>query len=239
MTQRKLIGVLTPSSNTALEPLTSAMVSQVSGASAHFARFPVIEISLRDASLRQFDDSKILDAARLLADARVDVICWSGTSAGWLGFDTDERLCARITEATGIPATTSVLALNEILALRGARTLGLVTPYVADVQQRIVANYAKLGIECVAERHLDLHVNFAFAEVTPATLRDLVREVAQARPDAITTFCTNLRAAQLAHELEAETGVPLYDTVSTVVWKALEIAGADTSALRDWGRLFS
>ena len=47
------------------------------------------------------------------------------------------------------------------------------------------------------------------------------------------------RDAQLAHELEAETGVPLYDTVSTVVWKALEIAGADTSALRDWGRLFS
>ena len=66
-----------------------------------------------------------------------------------------------------------------------------------------------------------------------------MREVAQARPDAITTFCTNPSAAQLAHELEAETGVPLYDTVSTVVWKALEIAGADTSALRDWGRLFS
>ena len=239
MTQRKLIGVLTPSSNTALEPLTSAMLAEVPGASAHFARFPVTEISLRDSALRQFDDSKILDAARLLADARVDVICWSGTSAGWLGFDTDERLCARISDATGIAATTSVLALNEILALRGARTLGLVTPYVADVQQRIVANYARLGIECVAERHLDLQVNFAFSEVTPETLKQLVRDVARDRPDAISTFCTNLRAAQLVGALEAETGVPVYDTVSMVVWKALKLAGADTTTLRGWGRLFS
>jgi maleate isomerase len=238
-TPRKLIGVLTPSSNTALEPLTSAMLAEVPGASAHFARFPVTEISLRDSALRQFDDSKILDAARLLADARVEVICWSGTSAGWLGFDTDERLCARISDATGIAATTSVLALNKILARRGARTLGLVTPYVADVQQRIVANYARLGIECVAERHLDLQVNFAFSEVTPETLRQLVRDVARDRPDAITTFCTNLRAAQLVPTLEVETGVPVYDTVSTVVWKALKLAGADTTALRGWGRLFS
>ena len=116
MIRRKRLGVLTPSSNTALEPLTSAMVSSLPGVSAHFSRFTVTEISLRDQSLNQFDDSKILEAARLLADAQVDVICWSGTSASWLGFERDRQLCARITEATGIPATTSVLALNDILA---------------------------------------------------------------------------------------------------------------------------
>jgi len=238
MNPRYRLGVLTPSSNTALEPLTSAMLADLPGATAHFARFPVTEISLRDASLRQFDDSKILDAARLLADAKVDVICWSGTSAGWLGFDTDERLCARIGEATGIPATTSVLALNEALSIFGARTLGLVTPYVAEVQQRIVANYEAIGVRCSAERHLGRQVNFSFAEVEPAELQALVREVAAERPEAITTFCTNLRAAQLVHGLEAETGIPVFDTVSTVVWKALRIAGAETIALRRWGRLF-
>ena len=43
----------------------------------------------------------------------------------------------------------------------------------------------------------DLSVNFAFSEVEPDTLRGLVREVAAQRPEAITTLCTNLRAAQL------------------------------------------
>lgn len=239
MARRKLIGVLTPSSNTALEPLTSAMVSGLPGVSAHFARFTVTEISLREASLSQFDDSKILEAARLLADARVDVICWSGTSSSWLGFERDRQLCARITEATGIPATTSVLALNEALAERGVRRLGLVSPYVDDVQQRIVANYAGIGIDCKAERHLGISVNFAFSEVEPETLGGLLREVAEQRPDAMTTLCTNLRAAQLVDSLERELGIPIYDSVSTVVWKALKTLGIDPRELKGWGRLFS
>lgn len=236
--KRKLIGVLTPSSNTALEPLTSAMLNSLPGVSAHFSRFTVTEISMRDQSLKQFDDSKILEAARLLADAHVDVICWSGTSASWLGFEKDQALCARITEATGIAATTSVLAFNELLALQGARTLGLVSPYVEDVQQRIVANYARSGITCVAERHLDLSVNFSFSEVEPETLRRMLREVARAQPDAMTIMCTNLHGAQLVQEMERELGIPIYDSVATVVWKALKTVGVDPSELTRWGRLF-
>ena len=238
MTKRIRLGVLTPSSNTSLEPLTSAIVAGVPGVSAHFSRFTVTEISLKDQALGQFDDSKILEAAKLLADAHVDSIGWSGTSSGWLGFERDVQLCRRITEVTGIPATTSVLALNEILAMTGTKKLGLATPYVPDVQARIIANYATQGIDIPAEQHLGISVNFDFAEVTEDTLRGMIRQVAQARPEAITTFCTNLRAAQLAEELEAETGIPLYDTVSTVVWKQLRMAGIDTRSIKGWGRLF-
>jgi maleate isomerase len=233
------LGVLTPSSNTALEPLTAALAAAVPGCSAHFSRFKVTEIALDAQALGQFDDSKILAAADLLADAKVDVIGWSGTSSGWLGFDADRRLCARITERTGIPATTAVLALNELLALRGITRLALVTPYTADVQQRIVANYRSIGIEIVAERHLGIRVNHDFALVEPETLCGLMREVvAEARPQAITTFCTNLRAAPLAESLETELDVPLLDTVSTTVWGQLRAVGADTAAVRGWGRLF-
>lgn len=238
MPQTLRLGVLTPSSNTALEPLTAALAAGVPGCSAHFSRFKVTEIALSNQALGQFDDSKILAAAELLADARVDVIGWSGTSSGWLGFDADRRLVDRITERTGIPATTAVLALNELLALRGVKRLALVTPYTADVQQRIVDNYRSLGIEVVAERHLGITVNHDFALVEPQRLMALMREVAAARPQAITTFCTNLRAAPLAEAVEAELDIPLLDTVSTTVWGQLRAAGADPAPLRGWGRLF-
>jgi maleate isomerase len=215
----------------------------VPGCSAHFSRFTVTEISLSNSALGQFDDSKILAAAELLADAKVDVITWSGTAAGWLGFDSDRRLCERIHERTGIRATTAVLALNELLVIGGVRRLALVTPYTADVQQRIVDNYAAEGITVVAERHLGICVNHDFALVEPATLQGLMREVAagvpEARPQAITTFCTNLRAAPLADAVEAELGIPLLDTVSTTVWGALRAAGADPARIEGWGRLFS
>lgn len=243
MTRAIRIGVLTPSSNTALEPLTSALVAAVPGCSAHFSRFTVTEIALSERALGQFDDSKILAAAELLADARVDVIAWSGTAAGWLGFDADRRLCERIQARTGIVATTAVLSLNELLHIGGVRRLALVTPYTADVQQRIVDNYAREGIAVVAERHLDICVNHDFALVEPATLLDLMAQVAQQgpddhRPQAITTFCTNLRAAPLADRVEAAWGIPLLDTVSTTVWGALRAVGADPDQVQGWGRLF-
>jgi maleate isomerase len=237
--QRTLLGMLTPSSNTVLEPVTGAMLREVPEASAHFGRFAVTRIALSDSALAQFDTPGVLDAARLLAHARCGVIAWSGTSSSWLGFEADRRLCSAIEAATGAKACTSVLALNDALERTGARRIGLVTPYLDDVQARIVENYRRAGIEVIAERHLGLEDNFSFSDVGPGELRALVRDVARARPDAIAILCTNLRGAPLVPELEAELGLPIYDSVATAVWHSLRLAGIDTRRLASWGRLFS
>jgi maleate isomerase len=233
------LGMLTPSSNTTLEPVTTAMLAGLPGISVHFSRFRVTEIALTDDALGQFDDRPILAAAELLAHAKVDVIAWNGTSSGWLGFDADERLCERIEAATGIRASTSMLALNEILAATGVKRLGLVTPYIDAVQQRIVANYATLRISCDVERHLGIQDNFAFSEVSADTLAGLIRAVAAEKPDAIGVICTNLRAAPLVAGLERELGIPIYDTIATVAWKSLKLAGVDPAQVVGWGRVFS
>ncbi|WBY01213.1 aspartate/glutamate racemase family protein [Ramlibacter tataouinensis] len=231
-------GILTPSSNTTLEPITGEIVRLLPDATAHFSRFRVTEIGLGAGALGQFDEGPILAAAELLAHAKVDVIGWSGTSAGWLGFERDRQLCERIRSHTGIPATTAVLALNELLQIRGARTLALVTPYTQDVQVRIVENYRALGITVVAERHLDIRDNHSFAGVEPQRLRELIDEVAAQRPEAITTFCTNLRAAPLAARVEADTRIPLLDTVSTTVWGMARLARRSPAGITGWGELF-
>ncbi|MFT3779071.1 MAG: aspartate/glutamate racemase family protein [Ottowia sp.] len=237
--KRVLIGVLTPSSNTALEPLTSAMLSGLHEVSAHFSRFRVTQIALHAQALGQFQVEPILEAARLLADARVDVIAWSGTSSGWLGFEADQALCEAVRKTTGVPCCTSVLALNELMQRRGVRRFGLVTPYLDEVQAAIVSQYARHGLDCVAEQHLGLQENFGFSEVPLDRLTGMVRTVAQARPSCITTFCTNLRAAHLVPAWEAELGIPVYDTVSTAVWKALRMCGVDTRRVQGWGSLFN
>ena len=237
--RRTLLGVLTPSSNTVLEPLTTAMLAGLDDVTAHFSRFRVREISLGEAAMGQFELEPILSAADLLVDAKVSSIVWSGTAAGWRGFATDEALCRTITERTGIPTGTSVLALNEILRRTGVHRFGLVTPYLDEIQAPIIANYAAAGFECVAERHLDDRGNFSFSEYSEALIVRLVREVATARPDAITVFCTNFRGARLAESLEHEIGIPLYDTVATGVWAGLRLAGADPRRVTGWGSLFN
>ena len=183
--RRVRLGMMTPSSNTVLEPVTAAMLAGLPEVSAHFGRFRVTEIALSGPALAQFDDTEILRAAELLADARVDVIAWNGTSAGWLGFEADHRLCCRIIEATGIKATTSMLALNGALARMGARRLGFVTPYLGEVQARIVANYRAIGFECAAERHAGQRDNVSFSEIAGGQIAAMVRDVASAKPDAV------------------------------------------------------
>ena len=115
------LGMLTPSSNTTLEPVTAAMLAGLPHVPAHLSRFRVAEIALTPGALAQFDDCAILQAAELLAHAKVDTIAWNGTSSGWLGFDADRRLCERIRSATGIQACTSMLALNGVLEARRHR----------------------------------------------------------------------------------------------------------------------
>ncbi|OYX85290.1 MAG: Asp/Glu/hydantoin racemase, partial [Azorhizobium sp. 35-67-5] len=206
--------------------------------SVHFSRFKVTEIALSKNALAQFDDSEILRAAELLAHAKVNTIGWNGTSSGWLGFDSDLHLCERIKAATGIPATTSMLALNEIPAKAGVSRLGFVTPYLDDVQARIVANYVRIGVACQGERYLRLQDNFSFSEVTAAQLEAMTEEVAKEKPQAIAIICTNLRAAPLVEKLERLTGLPIYDTIATVLWKSLVLANVDPKRIRGWGSLF-
>jgi maleate isomerase len=67
----------------------------------------------------------------------------------------------------------------------------------------------------------------------------MTRAVAAENPQAIMIVCTNLRAAPLVEQLEQETGIPIYDSLSAVVWRALRLAGVDTAPIKGWGRLFA
>jgi maleate isomerase len=239
MKSRIFLGMLTPSSNTTLEPICTQMVAGLPEVTSHFGRFRVTEISLSQQALGQFDVSQQLAAADLLADAKCDVICWNGTSAGWMGFEQDYELCKAITKRTGIPACSSVLALAEVFKITGAKRFGMVSPYIDEIQTRINANFLKEGFDCVADQHAGIKVNFDFSEIDTATISRMARTVAQAKPQAITVFCTNMKGAPLAEPLEQELGIPIYDTVSLAVWASLRVCGVDTTRVKGWGRLFS
>ena len=234
------IGMLTPSSNTVLEPVTSNILGGFDGdASAHFGRFRVTEISLSERSQSQFDIAPILQAAELLADANVDVIAWNGTSSAWLGLDKDVALARAIETATGIATTTTMIAYERLFEAASVARIGLVTPYLGEIQDRIIANYAARGIEVVAERHLEDRGNFSFCSYGEAEIAALVREVAKAKPQMIAIVCTNFRGAGIAASIERECGIPVVDSVSITAWATARLAGLDTARITGWGQLFS
>lgn len=217
------LGMLVPSSNIVLEPATARLLPADGSVTCHVSRLRVLAIAPDAASDSQFDPARVLAAAALLADARADLILWNGTSSSWLGFEQDRRLVDAIAQATGIPATTAVIALNRRLASLGARRVAWVTPYVADVEAGIVRNYAAIGLDTVAAERLDLTDNFAFGEVPPARVAAMIRSVARQRPDAIVVMCTNLAGAAVADPLSAELGIPVLDSVVEAVRHSLEL----------------
>ena len=234
----KRLGMLTPSSNTVLEPYTAAMLADLPGVSAHFGRFRVTQISMDADAQAQFTLEPMLAAAELLADAKVDAICWNGTSAGWLGFEQDEALCAAITERTGVAACSAVLGINALFERRGVKSFGLVSPYTDEIQDRIIANYAAHGWQCTGDRRLHITENFAFATVPEEEIARLCREVAVAKPDAIVIYCTNMAGARIAAAIEQETGVPVLDSTAAALWSSLRTAGANPASITGWSSLF-
>jgi maleate isomerase len=231
------IGTITPSSNTVVEFVTQAIAADLAGVGAHFARVPFAgdKIHLSD----RHDTEAMLLAARLLADARMDAICWNGSKAAGIDFEIDRTLCRAIAERTETQATTSVLALESVLRRKGVRRIALATPFVGGYQEKLISVLAREGFETIAESHLDIADNYAIGLVAPAAIADQVRRLGRERPDAVLIVCTNYCGAPIVAEMERELGLPVFDSVSVGVWGALRLAGVDTAAAAArWGTLF-
>jgi maleate isomerase len=186
-----------------------------------------------------YDLEGMMAAARLLAHAAPDVLVWNGSKGGSVDFGLDHDFVAMVKAETGIACTTSTLALDEVLKKTGVTRFALVSPYDAGYQDKIINTFAREGYACVASAFSDLRDNLSFARVAAADIATMLRTVAAAKPQAIVTFCTNFPAGVVVAEMEAELGIPIYDSTVLPVWKGLRLAGIDTSRSRAWGRLFS
>lgn len=234
--QRFFLGTITPSGNTVVERVTLAVLTDFPEVSPHFSRTPVH--GERDPFPASYDFESMLAAARLLAHAKPNVIVWNGSKGGSIDFALDRELCRRITAETEAPSTTSTLALDEVFKATGVRQYALVSPYDAAYQHKTIGCFERAGYRCAAEAHSGLKDNLSFASVPADAIAAMLRDVARAKPEAIVTFCTNFLAAPVVPALEAELGIPIYDSTVLPVWKALKLCGLDARRGWRWGRLF-
>jgi maleate isomerase len=235
--QTRTIGMITPSANIVVERVSAAVLASFPEVSAHFSRTTVK--GSHDDFPNTYDWEGMLGAARLLGDAKLDVICWNGSKAGSIGFDIDRELCRRITADTGIPATSSTLAIEAVLKKQGFSRIALVTPYAPEYQAKILKTFRAEGLTCVAEEHAGVTDNLRFAFIDDTVIAGMMRSVARFKPDAIIAYCTNFPAAHLVGPIEAEVSIPIYDSVSIGVWQALRTAGVSTGRGAKWGSLYT
>ncbi|MBC7598401.1 MAG: Asp/Glu/hydantoin racemase [Polaromonas sp.] len=235
---KHFIGTITPSGNTVVERITLGILRELPSVSAHFSRTPVF--GSVDPSPKAYATEGLLAAARLLAHASPAVLVWNGSKGVGIGFAHDRELARSITAETGIPATTSVLGLDALLRAKGLRRLAVLSPYSDASQQKAIDCLVAEGYEVVAEAHAGFSDNLSYASVPLPRIADMARSLAASAPQAIVSVCTNFPAAAMAAPIEAELGIPLYDTTALGVWHALHLCVVDASAAAPaWGSLFS
>lgn len=236
--QRHFIGTITPSGNTVVERITLGVVRELRSVSAHFSRVPVFGTS--DPSPDAYATEGFLAAARLLAHAAPQVLVWNGSKGSGIGFHHDHALADAVQAATGIRTTTSMLGLQALLAARGMVRVGVVTPYADAGQRKTLDCLAREGLDCVAHAHAGLHDNLSYASIPAQQIMAMARGVAAAAPQVILCLCTNFPAATVAAPLEAELGIPVFDSTALGIWHALQLSGVDTRPVAaEWGSLFA
>lgn len=232
--------MILPSSNTVVEPTCIAMLGSREDLSIHFARFKLTEVTVDDPAKAYYDSGVILEAAKLLADARCDVITWNGSAGGVVGLDRDRRLIADIERATGTPATTSSLAILDAFRARGVKRFAMITLNPPAMNAVITRHFAAEGFECVFDTsRTDIADNYAMAAVAPERIAAMAVPAAQARPDALIVYGTNTRGAPIVRQLETALGIMVIDSVAAGVWGAMRRAGVTRSGLEAWGSLFA
>jgi len=148
---------------------------------------------------------------------------WGGTSASWLGPEHDRTFCAAVERETGVPTMSCVLAMNALIGTKADFSLGLVTPYTADVHSEIIETYRALGVLCGAGANYGGKLSSDFADLKPAIIEQMVREVFVSRPDAIFIMCTNLRGALVASRLSTELQLSIVDSAAITIDAGLKL----------------
>ena len=232
--QKIRIGMLTPSSNSVVEPWCYKLIGSIENVSVHFGRVEVLWIDDKEASISQFYDENMIKGFDLLSHVKPMVIGWNGTSASWLGLERDRVLIDVIKKRTGCRVVTSTLSIVEALTALNINKIGLVTPYVDSIQKKIIDNFELEQFECVSERHFNMTDNFSFGEISESKISNAAEDVISEGAEAVIILCTNLAGAGIVNTLEKRTGVPILDSVVLTIWGAFRSIGLNTNPLVKW-----
>jgi len=164
-------------------------------------------------------------AAALLPQGALDVIgyaCTSGTAV--LGEDKVGTLIAET--HPGVPLTNPLSALKAACRSLGVRRLGLVSPYVAGVSDRLRALLSDAGIEVTAFGTFGEKRERIVARISPASVIAALAEIGGAPEcEAVFASCTNLRAAETVRRVEDALGKPVLASNQVLAWHMLHLAG--------------
>src|SRR5690242_5246494 len=158
------VGLIVPSSNTVAEvdfyrrlPATATL---------HTARMYLEDVTA-EAETTMLDEH-LPRAVADIATTRPDVVVFACTSAGALrGNAAEQELIASISAQTGARTVSVAAAVRTAIKSRGARRIGVITPYVSGLNDKIQAGLEDDGLEVAAIYGMGIVDNHEIGAIAP------------------------------------------------------------------------
>jgi len=234
---RARIGLIVLATDYTIEHEWRRIMTGLSGVALYHSRI-LNDAQITPETLRAMEPRIASSADIILPGADFDVIAYGCTSASMaIG---EEKVFERIREARpNVECTTPITAAFAAFHALGARRIGVLTPYRADVN-RIVASYiAARGFTVPVFGSFNEENDNMVARITPKSIKDGILAIKKrADIDAVFVSCTSVRLAEAAADIEREIGLPVTSSNHAMAWHALRLANYDEK-LPEWGKLFT
>lgn len=205
------------------------------GVDFYHSRIPM-EIEVTPETLTAMEERLPIAAGLLPTEFAFDAIGYGCTSAATL-IGTDGVTAAIQKAHPGMACSNPIAATIEAFRALGSQRIAIVTPYTADVTERIVAHFGDAGLDVSAVGSFLESSDLVVARITESSIAAGVRAIAASGDcDAVFVSCTSLRVLGIAEKLEAEIGMPVVSSNIALFWHLLRLAGV-TDPLAHFGAL--
>ncbi len=235
--RRARMGLIALATDHVIDNELALLLGSVDGVQLYTTRVPMDPIVSRD-SLASMEARLGTAAATLLPGVPMEVIGYGCTSASVvIG---EAKVAAAIHGAKpDVQVTTPITAGIAALEALGAKRIGLLTPYVEEVNAPLRAHFESHG--------LSIEIAATFSEpddnragmITPGSIREATLDHFKGKElNAVFISCTSLRATSVIPELERTLGCPVTSSNHALAWHMLRLAGLE-DRLPQFGRLYA
>jgi maleate isomerase len=119
-----------------------------------------------------------------------------------------------------------VTALVAACRALGISRIGLISPYVPEVSDRLCRILAEDGIETPLFGSFNIAEEEKVTRISAASVIDAAQALAaKGGIEALFLSCTNLRTLGLIDKVEAKTGLPVMSSNTVLTWHLARLAG--------------
>lgn len=168
-------------------------------------------------------DADVAYQAKLLGDARVEVIMLAQTSASLGADDYDAVTVKRMTEASGVPSLTSAQAIGRALKALGASRIAIASPYSEEVIAAARRYFErKYGIDTIVWESLRAADAYAIGKMDAGAAAAAFRRIDRSDVDALVVPGGNFPTMDHIAGWEREFGKPVITTNQAALWAVLQ-----------------